>query len=405
MNDFDRELRDLRLAEDFGGVIRCVREAVTRDRLAAMTHWQVKDWCGKRWRNLFLTEAVKDETALVDARSRRAAKRKNRSDREWIARKFLRDPGRDEAEVEMPPAELTGLANTTFIFCPGLLNGLLPVRAFQTSLPEIEKEYGIRVLRADLHPLAGCDKNAESLAATIEKGLGLTADREVIAPDEAVPPGDVFLMGYSKGMADIVTLLATRPDLATRIRCVFGWAGAAGGSYVGDEAWKQLKDLEEDPERRDRIIAKLSPLTKLPEIVERRLDETDIKTALLHLTTKFRQAFLHEHENAINDLGIPIFNLVGSTNALEVPTFQIQGAAQLLPYDPCNDMQVTQDQARLRMPMATDLATLHAHHWDLAYEAFPKNLRRLSPHLDHPFPKKAALLANIQLAHELGLID
>ena len=55
--------------------------------------------------------------------------------------------------------------------------------------------------------------------------------------------------------------------------------------------------------------------------------------------------------------------------------------------------------------MATDLAMMHGHHWDISYSPFPKNMRFGSPHLDHPFPKEAALTAMVQLAYELGLID
>ena len=106
-----------------------------------------------------------------------------------------------------------------------------------------------------------------------------------------------------------------------------------------------------------------------------------------------------------NDLGIPIFNLVGSTTLLKAPSFQADGVARLNRYDSNNDMQVTAYQAALQMPMATHLALLNAHHWDLSYGKFPKSLRALSPNLDHPFPKKAALVANLLLAGELGLID
>lgn len=405
MNELSRELRDLRNGKDYSGLIHRVREAITEDRVGAMMNWHVKNWCGLRWRNLFITEAVKDPVALGAAKQLKAITKRGVSDRQWIAERYLREGGRDDWSIEMPEVDFTRIKNTTFIFCPGLLNGLLPVRAFQTSLPEIEFEYGIRILRADLHPLAGCDRNAENLAEAIELGIGLSASREVIDAENATPPQDVFLMGYSKGVADILTLLVKRPDLAPRIRCVFGWAAAAGGSYLGDDAYEIMKDLKEDPKLLSDLIKKVSPIASLPEIVERRQSETEIKTATLHLTTGYRQAFLREHEDFINELGIPIFNLTGSTSVTKVPTFQAQGVAQLNRYDSNNDMQVTQDQARIQMPMATDLAMLNAHHWDMSYEAFPKSFRATSPHLDHPFPKKAALMANFQLVNELGLIN
>ena len=78
---------------------------------------------------------------------------------------------------------------------------------------------------------------------------------------------------------------------------------------------------------------------------------------------------------------------------------------ELNKYDANNDMQVTQNGAKIITPMATDLAMLHGHHWDLSYSPFPKNMRFGSAHLEHPFPKEAAATAMIKFAFELGLID
>ena len=54
-------------------------------------------------------------------------------------------------------------------------------------------------------------------------------------------------------------------------------------------------------------------------------------------------------------------------------------------------------------PMATDLAVLRAHHWDISYDAFPIAPRMGSANLDHRFPREAALTAILQLSAELGL--
>jgi hypothetical protein len=47
----------------------------------------------------------------------------------------------------------------------------------------------------------------------------------------------------------------------------------------------------------------------------------------------------------------------------------------------------------------------HAHHWDIAYDAFPPAMRAMSPNLEHRWPRYAALIANWELLAELGLID
>ena len=58
----------------------------------------------------------------------------------------------------------------------------------------------------------------------------------ITADDNPTPPeGDIFLMGYSKGSPDILTLLTKRPDLAPRIKGFAAWAGAVGGSYAAND--------------------------------------------------------------------------------------------------------------------------------------------------------------------------
>jgi len=56
------------------------------------------------------------------------------------------------------------------------------------------------------------------------------------------------------------------------------------------------------------------------------------------------------------------------------------------------------------LPMSTHVATLHGHHWDIAYPPFPRKMRMTTPNLDHPFPRKAGIMANLMLVAELGLI-
>jgi hypothetical protein len=68
-------------------------------------------------------------------------------------------------------------------------------------------------------------------------------------------------------------------------------------------------------------------------------------------------------------------------------------------------MQLTQRQAELDVPMATALAGLRGHHWDLAYGSFPARQRLGSPNLDHLFPRQAALVATLRFLTELGLLD
>ena len=205
-------------------------------------------------------------------------------------------------------------------------------------------------------------------------------------------------------------MLARRPDLAQRVKALYCWGGAVGGSYLADSMYDAVKDLDvplgglADP--LTAFLKTVFPLIRMERAVER-LDEYDVKTALRDLTTAERERFLAEHAQTIDSLDVPIFNITAATSALEVPYFQAQGYLDIRRAgdDPDNDMQLTQAQARMTTAMATDLAVLRAHHWDISYDAFPIHTRLGSANLDHRFPREAALTAIFRLTAELGLID
>lgn len=81
--------------------------------------------------------------------------------------------GADEIAAELPPAQLGSLGNTTIVFAPGLLTGLLPVLAFQSVWPRIQSRFGVRVLAVDSHPMASTEANVRDLENTIERGIGV----------------------------------------------------------------------------------------------------------------------------------------------------------------------------------------------------------------------------------------
>jgi hypothetical protein len=216
-----------------------------------------------------------------------------------------------------------------------------------------------------------------------------------------------MLIGYSKGAPDIYHLLVSRPDLADRVRCIFNWGGAIGGSYLANDIYESIKDM--DIPRAEKTLGKvlsiISPAINLKSGTFRRMDEYNIKDALYDLTTHARDAFFEKHKAFLESLSFPVFNITGSTSVTEVPYFSMQGVMEVNRYDSNNDMQLTQAQAKLKVPMAADLAMLRAHHWDMSYDPFPRLMRFGSPNLDHPFPKEAAVKAMIMLSIELGLID
>ena len=159
------------------------------------------------------------------------------------------------------------------------------------------------------------------------------------------------------------------------------------GSYSADAIYQQIKDLDTQTisDQLDRFLQMLSP-----GLVEksglRRVDEYDVKQAFYDLQTTVREDFNRENSDMLSELGVPFFSITGSTTPLEAPSFQFADTVKMSQYDANNDMQLTQKQATMDIPIATHLAMLHGHHWDIAYSPFPARMQAMSPNLDHPSP-------------------
>lgn len=394
---------------EYEGLIADLRQALAEEPRVFQDPF-VKGWCARRWRFLFIREAVTDTVAVEAATEGGPWRRDSRPKWQRIARRFLHDEGATPLEEEMPPAQLDSSKTPTgtgVMFCPGLLTGILPVRAFADALPEVERRFRCKVLRCDAHPLRGCDANVEDLAKAFDHGIGRGADGRLLGEDEARPGGDFIVIAYSKGGPDLLTLLASRPDLTSRVKCIFFWASALGGSQIADNSLMRLQRLrlQSAEEKVQRLLRPFLPRLSLSEKTLERLVETDIADSLRSLATDERKAHLDEHRERFDALGIPFFHFAASTTLSEVPWFQARGYWTLKRHDSHNDMQLTRAATQLSLPMATELALLHGHHWDVAYPPFPRVLNGLSRNVRNPFPKTAAVVAMVQLAAELGLVQ
>lgn len=398
-------------AHDYPAVIEGVRKLVVQNPQAIRDPW-VKAWIGRRWRDLFLQEAVRD-TKVVEYASKPTLLSglplpkllKKANPRQAIAERFLKDTPHSEWQAELPPAQHGPIENTTLIICGGLLTGLLHpgAHAFPEEADRLFTERGWRTIRADVHPMRSCDANAADIEAAF-RGEGLDARMQPI--EDPQPPDKVFLLGYSKGTPDILSFIVNNPGHHERIKAVFTWAGAAGGSYTADGVYGQIKDLptEGSYEYLSALLSVISP-AMLSRAEIRRLGEYDVKGAINDLRTEVREAFNREHAPYLDSLAIPIFGLTAATTPLEVPNIQFMDAVRLSSHDANNDMQLTQRQALVPIEMNTHIAMAHAHHWDVAYAPFPIAMRAISPNLQHWWPRYAALVANWELLAELGLID
>lgn len=406
-----RELAARDAAGDYLAVIAGVRELLAADPTAFTDPW-IKAWVGRRWRDLFLQAAVNDPDAVEYASKPPLLAPvplpsflKSSNPRRAVAERFLKDAPASEWQTEMPAAQFDSIENTTLILCGGLLTGLLhsDAHSFPVEAEKLYQDRGWRTLRADVHPMRSCEANEADIEAAMH-GEGLDAQMKPIT--DPVPPDKVFMLGYSKGTPDILSFLIHHPEYHDRIKGVFTWGGAAGGSYTADAVYDQIKSLptEGSFEYVSTLLAVVSG-TMLSKAGLRRYDEYDIKGAMNDLRTEVREAFNREHAEYVDGLGIPFFALTGATTPLEVPSIQFMDAVRLSAFDANNDMQLTQKQALLPLGMSTHIAMAHAHHWDIAYAPFPLAMRVAIPNLEHRWPRYAALVANWELLAELGLID
>lgn len=408
---------DLADAEVHGAieeVIAGAREVFQWDSRVAMTDPWFSGWLGRRYRHIFIDECQRDAKSLSAAGTNRMfglIGADGRTDRRRLADKFLRRYEQEAPYIEMPTADEPGTTAQTLVFAPGMLNRALPVFALQDVFPRLQERFGVDVVQIDGHPVRSCAGNVDDLLASLDPGApqvrGLDATGR---PLESPVEGELLLMGYSKGLADITETLVRRPDLGSRVRGVVGWGGASGGSYLANDMHARVKGMAtvEHPTAAQarEALSKIAPWAPLPPMkrLTERLDDWDIVGAMADMTTDARERWWAENRDAVDALEVPFFTVAGSARVVEVPWYQAMAAAQLLLKDPINDMQLTEAQAQVPLPMAVHLATVRAHHWDLAFDGFPIWARMGSHGLSNRFAKLPALSALILLLHEIGLL-
>lgn len=397
--DLLAEIGELHRKEDILGLAAIIRDAIVSDR-RVLARPEVKAWCARRWRYLFLREAIEDHIALEAATLRNDA----RPHKQRIAERFLAEDVEAWLDEQPGPIERP-ITETTLLVCPGLLNGLLPEREFRDDIVNVSWRFRMPALRADSHPARSCSANVADIMSALNEGRGRDARARIIPEAQARAPGKVMILAYSKGAPDTLTTLVAHPEIRERVGCVFAWAGAIGGSQLADDMALKLKKLGLKPHA-GKISRSLKGFARSflskDAIATHRLDEYDSVAAVHDLTTGVRADFLAKHATEIDRLDIPMFTLRGVTQLSEVPWSQRGGCKLLSRHEAQHDMQVAGSCSKLPIPMATELAVLHGHHWDLSFPAFSK--RRWLNNTYHPFPTTAAITAMAQLASELGLV-
>jgi hypothetical protein len=124
ITELTRDLAKREKAGDYPAVIEGARELIGTDRSAFKDPW-IKGWVGRRWRDLFMQEAVKDKDAVEYASKPPILAPvplpgflKNSNPRRAIAERFLKDAPASEWQAEMPAGQYDSIEHTTLICTP-----------------------------------------------------------------------------------------------------------------------------------------------------------------------------------------------------------------------------------------------------------------------------------------------
>ena len=139
---------------------------------------------------------------------------------EAVARLEL-EPPPSGRPVDLGPSQ----SELTFVGVLGLGgNCLQNYLAPEITLPERMAVHGIRLTGIEVNGLSSSHENA----ATIR--------RAILEREDLQGPGGLVLLGYSKGIVDILEAIVTYPEIRSYVRAVVTVAGAVGGSHFADEA-------------------------------------------------------------------------------------------------------------------------------------------------------------------------
>lgn len=188
--------------------------------------------------------------------------------------------------------------------------------------------------------------------------------------------GPAVLIGYSKGVTDILAFLVGYPDAAARVEAVVSVAGAVRGSPLA----QQVAGLYD-------VLLEGAPSKRCPPGDGQVIDS---------LRKEVRDSWLAEHPlpSGIRYYSLAAFTVQDRIARVLHPTWKM-----LLRYDECNDGQLLAGDALI--PGSTLLGYLDADHWSVAIDVesvHPILGAREDP---VPFPRTALLEAILlQLADD-----
>lgn len=173
------------------------------------------------------------------------------------------------------------------------------------TIPEYLEGRGIQFRKIDVNGLSSSEENALMIRDALVGRSDLQVD------------GGLVLLGYSKGIVDILIALAAYPEIQDRVRAVVSVAGAVGGSPLADTVPSWLVRL-----------FKLAPSSECRG--------GDLK-ALESLKPSIRQTWLAENPIPEN---IPFYSVVTFPEPDRISNGLAASYEKLSQVDPRNDSQL-----------------------------------------------------------------
>jgi len=246
--------------------------------------------------------------------------------------------------------------------------------------------FGWNCFRDFINPTYPANKHVAQFGYTVEilnvEALSSSAHNAqlirdaVMAMPELADKKRLVLMGYSKGVPDILEAVATYPELEARIVAVVSVAGAVGGSPLANDASQAQANL----------------LEKLPGSDCDKGDEGAVES----LKTSVRKEWLATHSLPES---IRFYSLITYPAPEQISTGLKSGYDKLSQVDPRNDSQVIfYDQM---IPGSVVMGFLNADHWAVAVP-----IDRSSPFLSstllnkNDFPREVLMEAMVRFVEE-----
>jgi len=229
---------------------------------------------------------------------------------------------------------------------------------------EYVTQYGYTVEYIDVEPLSSTARNAQLIRDA------------VMAQPQSAKKERVVLLGYSKGVPDILEAVATYPELATRIAAVVGVAGAVGGSPLANDASQGQANL----------------LAKLPGSDCDTGDEGGVES----LKTSVRKDWLATHSLPAS---IRFYSLITYPAPEQISRGLRSSYKKLSQVDSRNDSQVIfYDQL---IPSSVIMGFVNADHWAIAVPVDRLGAFFSSTMIDkNAFPREVLLEAIFRFVEE-----